>query len=37
MVGGMLGEAPVADEICRQLIVARVSPDRQRGKRRGGE
>jgi hypothetical protein len=27
MVGGMLGEAPVADEFCRQPIVARVGAD----------
>jgi hypothetical protein len=31
MVGGMLGEAPVADEYCRQPIVARVGADRQDG------
>jgi hypothetical protein len=37
MVGGMLGEAPIADEYCRQPIVARVGADRQDGKRcRGG-
>ena len=28
LVGGMLGEAPVADEYCRQPIVARVGADR---------
>jgi hypothetical protein len=33
----MLGEAPVADEIYRQPIVARVGADRQDGKRRRGE
>jgi hypothetical protein len=33
MVGGMLGEAPVADEYCRQAIIARVGADRQDGKR----
>src|SRR5262249_43914854 len=37
MVSGMLGEAPVADEFCRQLIVARVGADRQDGKRCRGE
>jgi hypothetical protein len=34
---GMLSEAPVADEIYRQPIVARVGADRQDGKRRRGE
>src|SRR6266536_5978328 len=33
MVGGMLGEAPVADEFCRQAIVARVGADSQSDKR----
>ena len=33
MVSGMLGEAPVADEFCRQPIVARVGAGRQDGKR----
>ncbi len=37
MVGGMLGEAPVADEYCRQAIIARVGADRQDGKRCRGE
>src|SRR5262249_16119202 len=37
MVGGMLGEAPVADEICRQSIIARVGADRQDGNRCRGE
>ena len=37
MIGGMLGEAPVADEICRQPIVARVSAARQDGKRCHGK
>ena len=34
MVGSMLGEAPVANEICRQPIVARVGAYREDGKRR---
>src|SRR5262249_45192998 len=33
MVGGMLGQAPVADEFCRQPILARMGADRQDGKR----
>jgi len=37
MVGGMGGEAPVANKFCRQLIVARVGADRQDGKRCRGE
>jgi hypothetical protein len=37
MVGGMLGEAPVADEICQQPIVARVRADGQDGKGRRGQ
>jgi hypothetical protein len=30
MVGGMLSQAPVADEFCRQSIIERVGVDRQR-------
>jgi hypothetical protein len=33
MVGGMLGQALVADEFCRQAIVARMGTDRQSDKR----
>jgi len=33
----MLGEAPVADEICRQSIIAPVGADRQDGNRCRGE
>jgi len=36
MVGGMLGQAPVADEFCRQPIVARVGTVGQSGKKRCG-
>jgi hypothetical protein len=37
MIGSVLGEAPVADKMGRQLIVARVGPDREDGKRWRGE
>jgi len=37
MVGGMLGQAPVADEFCWQAIVARVGADTHSGKRRRRE
>jgi hypothetical protein len=37
MIGGMLGEAPVANEMFRQPIVTRVDPDREDGKRWRGE
>ena len=37
MVRCMLGEAPVADEICRQSIIAPVGADRQDGNRCRGE
>jgi hypothetical protein len=37
MIGGMLGEAPVTDEMCRQPIVTRVGPNREDGKRWRGE